>query len=337
MIRLKDFIGNPALVDLLTTHPLPRACLFSGAEGVGKKTLALLLAARANCSASSGEDRCGQCGSCKKVEPGHHLDIWLFRPERNAIRIEVMRKMSQEVRFRPFEGRLRFFIVEEAEKLTEEAANSILKTLEEAPSTCRIILVSAHPRRILSTIRSRCQIFSFRPLSVHQIHQCLVRESREDAQIRATLGRGNLSAALSMDVRSTQEDRDRLLDLLCLWVENQSFGAVFKAAEKEPFRSQLKLRDKTRHYLDLLEVLIQDLHCLRVGTPDRLVNQDRLDRLESLSQGVDLDWMARFLYHIGRARWEIDHYANPLVCFETLWLQNPRGSDGHARDRHRPI
>ena len=337
MIRLAEFIGNPTLVALLTTHSLPRACLFSGPEGVGKKTLALLLAARANCTASAREDRCGECGSCKRAAQGHHPDIWLFQPERNAIRIDVMRKMSREARFRPFEGRLRFFIVDEAEKLTEEAANSILKTLEEAPPTCRIILVSAHPRRILITIRSRCQIFSFRPLTVKQIHQCLVRESQEDAQIRASLCRGNLSVALSMEVGSAQEDRDHLLDLLSLWLENQSFESVFKVAEKEPFRSQLKLRDKTRHYLDLLEVLIQDLYCLRVGTRDRLVNRDRLDRLESLSEGIDLDWMARFLYHIGRARWEIDHYANPLICFETLWLQNPGSTEDYAGDRHRTI
>lgn len=336
MIQLKDFIGNSALVELLKTHPLPRVCLFSGAEGVGKKTLALLLAARANCPQSRQDDRCGRCGSCKKAASGNHPDIWLFQPKRNALRIELMRKMSREVQFRPFEGCLRFFIVDEAEKMTHEAANSILKTLEEAPPTCRIILVSANSHRILATIRSRCQMFSFRPLSPHRIQQYLMRESPGEAQMRATLSRGSLSAALSMDVTGIQEDRDRFLDLLARWVENQAFEEIFRAAEKEPLRSQLKQRDRMRHYLDLLEVLIQDLYCIRVGTDYRLVNQDRSDRLAQLSERVSVDWISRFLYHIGKARWEVDHNANPLICFETLWLQNRR-SNTHAGDRHRPI
>ena len=321
------------MVEILRRGRLPQATLFTGPDGVGKKTLALSLAALANCKDRKEDELCGKCSSCVKEAAGYHPDILLFEPHKNLIRIDRMRELNREVQFRPFEGRLRFFIIDQAETMTEEAANCILRTVEEPPETSRIILVSAFPHRLLPTIRSRCQVFPFRPLDREEIQRYLEDHSTEDhLEMRASLAEGSIAVALMINVEETLQQRDRMLELLATWCERESFEALYKECEQPPLRSELKTREGVRRYLNLLQQIGEDLYFLQVDTPERVVNQDRMEGLQKLSEDVKLNWVRDFLYHVDRARWEIDHYVNPLMCFETLWLMN---SD--VGNRHRQV
>ena len=309
------------MVEILRRGRLPGASLFTGPEGVGKKTLALSLSALANCKEGSEDELCGTCSSCVKEAAGHHPDIRLFQPHKNLIKIDTMRELNREVQFRPFEGRLRCFIIDQAETLNEEAANCILKTLEEPPDTSRIILISSFPQRLLPTIRSRCQAFPFHPLGREEILRYLENHLTEDhPEMRASLAEGSIAAALTLDLEETLGQRDRMLELLTSWCRQESFEALYTQCEQLPLRSELKTREGVRRYLNLLQRIGEDLYFLQVDTPERIVNQDRLDDLQKLSEGVELNWVREFLYHVDRARWDIDHYVNPLMCFETLWL-----------------
>ena len=340
-MRLRDFVGNQQMVQILRRGQLPQASLFTGPEGVGKKTLALSLAALANCKGGTEEELCGTCPSCVKEAAGHHPDIWLFQPHKNLIRIgkdardpNTMRQLNREVQFRPFEGRLRFFIIDQAETMTEEAANCILKTLEEPPETSRIILITSFPHRLLPTIRSRCQTFPFHPLGRETILSYLEDHLTKDhLEMRASLAEGSIAIALSLDLEETLEQRDRMLGLLTSWCEQESFEALYKQCEQLPLRSELKTREGVWRYLNLLHRIGEDLYFLQVETPERIVNRDRLEDLQKLSEGVELNWVRDFLYHVDRARWDIDHYVNPLMCFETLWLM----SSNDVGNRHRQV
>ncbi len=325
------------MVQFLRRGQLPQASLFTGPEGVGKKTLASSLAALANCKGDTEAELCGTCSSCVKEAAGHHPDILLFQPHKNLIRIDTMRELNREVQFRPFEGRLRYFIIDQAETMTEEAANCILKTLEEPPDTTRIILISSFSHRLLPTIRSRCQAFPFHPLGREEILRYLENHLTEDhLEIRASLAEGSIAVALKLDLEETLEQRDRMLGLLISWCGQESFEALYKQCEQPPLRSELKTREGVRHYLNLLQRIGEDLYFLQVDTPERIVNQDRLEDLQTLSEGVELNWVRDFLYHVGRARWEIDHYVNPLMCFETLWLMSSRDTND-VGNRHRQV
>lgn len=322
-MRLRDFVGNMSVVDLLRRRRLPQSALFAGPEGVGKKTLALALACLAQCQNPQQGDSCGRCGSCTKAEAGYHPDILLFEPEKNLIRTEAMREMSREVQFRPFQGRLRFFVVDRAEKMNEEAANSILKTLEEPPETSRLVLVTAFPERLLATIRSRCQRFAFRPLSRPEMEDYLRRQGmEEDLELRAAFADGSIGKALALDVKQLQQARALMLDLLQQWCRQKSFAAVYDTCERGPLKNQLKNRESALRYLEILTQLGEDLYFLRIDAPQRAVHRDALDELRQLSAAIDLDWVRDFLYHTSRAKWEIEHYVNPLMCFETLWLKS---------------
>ena len=333
-MKLQDFIGNQRLAELLRGRPLPEASLFAGPEGVGKKSLALCLSARANCKNPTSEDLCETCPSCVKTELGTHPDIMLFQPQQGVIPIKDMRQLRREAHFRPFEGGRRFFIVDQAEKMTEEAANSILKTLEEPPATTCVVLISAFPRRLLATVRSRCQIFSFQPLRRDEIIGYLQkREGVDEVRVRAAFAEGSIGTALHLNVAQTVEDRDRMLKLLVSWFDHQSFRVVYQTCEEQPLCVHLKKRDRVQRYLDLLQLLVEDLYFIQVKRLDQLVNQDRKENLKRLSESLELVWIKKFLYHVQKAKWNIDHYVNPLMCFETLWL-NSRREKPNVRDSH---
>ena len=336
-MRLQDFIGNQKMVDLLRARALPEASLFTGPAGVGKRTLALALAALANCKSPSSHDLCESCPSCVKVSLNSHPDIILFSPEKGKIRIESMRWLSKEAHFRPFEGAYRFFIIDQAEEMTIEAANSILKTLEEPPETTRLILISELPRRLLATIRSRCQTFSFRSLRRKEIVDCLQKQGKsEDCQVRAMFSEGSIGTALQLDVDRTLEDRDRMFGLLKSWCTRKSFQLLYEACQKQPLMGDLKKRDRVKRYLELLQLLLEDLYFISAARLDHLVNQDRMEDLERLSKNIELDWIKKFLYYVERSKWEVDHYVNPLMCFETLWLRT-RTKNADVRDFHGQI
>ncbi len=336
-MRISELVGNEVLIRLLSKATLPQTSLFTGPSGIGKKTAAVCLAALANCHSPMGGDLCGVCSSCSKVESGNHPDVtvvdarWIesfleqrkkrFNPQ--VIPIDVAREIVRQAQYRPYEGKLRVFIVDSAEKLNEPAANALLKTLEEPPESSRLILVTAYPNRLLPTILSRCQTFAFHPLRRREIlaHlEGMMEPGR--ARLLANFADGSIGSALSLDLEATLQDRDLLLDLLSDWIEHRSFANLHFALERDPFRRELKSRERALAFLDQLQILCQDIYFLLVGTPQRLICEDRADQLRALADAVSLDWLENFLYHLTEARRDIEGYVNTLLCFETLWLKS---------------
>jgi DNA polymerase-3 subunit delta' len=333
-MRLRDFIGNQELLGLLARSPLPPAAIFQGPDGIGKRAAALALSALANCRQPVDHELCGSCSSCMKAEAGNHPDIRLFIPEKNVIKIDMMRELSREAYYRPFEGTARFFIVDEAEKMTEEAANSLLKTLEEPPPSSHLVLVSAYPHRLLSTIRSRCQTFTFRPLTRGEIAAYLSSVGQaKDSELRAAFANGSIGKALSLKLEELIRDRDLVFDLFSAWTATGSFEEVFKRTEASPLKTDLKNRDRTKELLELLHSLAEDLYFILIGTPERLINLDRRSDLEKLSRQLMLDAIGNLLYHIAESYWDVDHYVSPLMSFETLWLRAEQGKQ-YGRDSY---
>ena len=326
---ISEFEGNTRLKSLLSKGSLPHSSLFTGPDGIGKKTLAVLLAALANCRGKSREtgDICGNCSSCLKALSGNHPDIYLYASESkdgsrgDSIKIEDMRNLRKEARYRPYEGKLRFFIVDEAEKMTEEAANCILKVLEEPPATTRIVLVTAFPGLLLPTILSRCQAFRFQRLDTDSVLRLLgSRPDLENRELRASFSGGSFGRALEIDVDDVREKRDALIELFSLFLERRSFSSVYYQSQKKPFKSLVKSKAEVEELLELLTELCHDIYSVKSENPERIVHKDRIEKLEGLSRKLSLDSLQTILYHIRQAVQDLNRNVSPQICFETLWL-----------------
>src|SRR3954454_10898402 len=172
----RDVVGHVRLIELLSRSvaggTLPPSLLFAGPAGVGKHLAAVSVAQALNCgnaaprAEGTGLDACGVCAACTRIARAVHPDVLFVSPgESGSIKIDQVRDVIDRAAYRPFEGRRRVVIIDQADALVPAAQNALLKTLEEPPSSSVFILVTARPDVLLATVRSRCPQLRFRPLS----------------------------------------------------------------------------------------------------------------------------------------------------------------------------
>lgn len=305
------------LQDALRRSRLPGALLFTGPEGVGKKTVALAAARALLCDSRSG-DACDACPPCHRSAKGLHPDLFLLEPEGEkvkSIKIERVRDLVREIGARPFEGPARAFIVDEAHLLTEQAQNALLKSLEEPPATSHVMLVTSAPQALLTTIRSRCQALRLGGLPASVVEAFLRdRQGLEagEAHLRAALADGSLSTALSFEAGTYHELRDGLLSLL---ERLPKLGAM----ERMEAAEGLADRDDIPETLTALRALLRDLAALRAGSPPgSLLNADVVPRLEALAVTSLGGRAAELAEAVGESREALRVNANRLLSMDVL-------------------
>lgn len=280
---------------LLQSGRLSTTLIFVGPEGIGKRQFARTLAKAANCrsalasaNGNAGVDSCDECSVCRRIDERTYGDVIEVRPDGAFIKIAQTRALAEEAQFRPREGRQRFFLIDEADRLREEAANSLLKTLEEPPDTSTIILITSRPDALLQTIRSRAQRLNFAPLSVAEMEKYLASNFQRPAPDTALLARvtgGSVGQAMAFDLSEYRRERRELLELLELLTAGNNRFRLLKAAEY--FGKQE--RDVFERKLELLMSLVRDVFLLASGSADEAItNVDEADRLRRLADRVGL-------------------------------------------------
>jgi DNA polymerase-3 subunit delta' len=288
---------------LLKNGRINSTLIFAGPDGVGKRQFALTFAKAVNCQKAPADptadmDCCDECSVCRRIDAGGYGDVTVIRPDGQFIKIAQTREMAEEVYYRPREGRQRFFIIDEADRLREEAANSLLKTLEEPPSTSTIILLTSRPDALLLTIRSRAQRLSFAALSVAEMERYLTENYPRPAPDTALLARvtgGRVGQANAVDLSVYRQQRRTLIELLELLASGNDRHRLLKAAEY----IGKKEREDFEKELALILSLLRDLFMLAAGRGhDAIVNIDAVDRLAPLAQNIGLrrlmTWVEKF-------------------------------------------
>jgi len=267
-MALADIIGQNKAIGLLTgileRKRLAGSYIFSGESGIGKKLAAVNFAKALNCLGSGRGSEfpvecCDHCESCLKIDHSGHPDLLLISPEDRLIKIDEIRLVEDALSLRPFEGRKKIVIVNDADTMNISSANALLKTLEEPPEDSVIILISSRPDRLPATIRSRCSRVNFVTLSVESCKEVLrgkVPDEGLEALARLSMGKPGLAA--SVDLRE----------------ETEWFSSLLKAmlnAEKDSWAS----REEMDRWFEYLLALMRDAAVFRVtGKTDKLINAD---------------------------------------------------------------
>lgn len=330
---LKRFIANGRV---------PNSMLFSGDEGVGKRQFAIELAKAFVCKDPDSLEACGVCAACRrsdvfvftKSEKGEdydhvffseHSDIGMVIPFRRNVRVGAIRALEREANFNPYEGRARAFIIEDADKMADPAANALLKTLEEPPSTTHIFLITSRPDSLLPTIRSRCQMLRFVPVATEQIREYLVHErafSPDEADLASRLSRGSVGRAVSINVAEFRQRREKMLGVVRSAIETGDRVTMLKTGEE---MNDAKNKEHFEDNIEVLASLIHDIWTILVdGDTLHMVNTDVADELTRLANMADRQLLPAWLTSIETMRQNLAVNINRKIAADALFVSMAR-------------
>jgi len=276
-----DIIGQDIMVESLKNavknDTVANGYIFSGTKGCGKKLVAGVFAMALNCSAEPTKRPCGICSSCIRTKSGNHPNVDVVRPTGATIKIKQIRDIISDVAKKPFENGYKTVIIEEADKLTQDAQDAFLKTLEEPPQHTVFMLLTENHNRILPTIVSRCQVFQFRPLDAKEIEKYLqVKQNWPGADISAAArySGGTIGRALALlEDKNFESIRDSYVNILDKTLGGRFSDALGLASET------VDTREAAEAFLNFCLEWFRDLVIFREtkGISRLLINADKTD------------------------------------------------------------
>jgi len=319
-------VGHKWAVDLLkralASGRVAHAYLLTGPPQIGKRSLALNFAQALNCLNDNNEEKpCGQCLACSKIAHGNHPDVQIIEGEGGTLKIDQMRALRHEAVLSPLEGRWKVYIIRQMEQATAEAANCLLKTLEEPPSNVILMLTASEAEVLLPTIVSRCQVLNLRPLATETVQRSLQERwgvDVERALLLARLSGGRLGWAVTASQNDAILDQreshlDEMMELL-------SQGRV----ERLEYAQQLSRNPEAMP--ELLHLWIswwRDLLLATSGSSVGITNVDREDTLRIQAQRYSLGQVRGFVEALRATVWQLERNANTRLTLEVLMLSLP--------------
>jgi DNA polymerase-3 subunit delta' len=341
----RDVVGHRRLIALLSRSvlrgTLPPTLLFAGPSGVGKRLTAVATAQALNCAdARAGFDSpgrvesdvpldaCGVCAACSRIARNVHPDVLVVEPgDSGSIKIEQVRDLIDRAAYRPFEGRRRVVVIDEADALVAAAQNALLKTLEEPPPSSVFFLITSRPDVLLPTVLSRCPRLRFRPLSARDVARALVARGVSDAKAHAVAAAadGSVGGALEASADELVEAREVAQQVL-----------VQAAASEDPRRRIDGARDllaktgaggasdreQLASHLRAMSSLLRDVELLSTRADARaLAHPDVRPALERLAATYGGERGVRAFTAVDRALVALERNAGVKVVADWLVLQ----------------
>ncbi len=324
-MSFKDIYGHEKQISVLKTamerNRVPHAYLFYGMEGVGKRTVAEVFAKALNCL-SEGLDACDACPSCLKIDRRNHPDVVTIKAEGQFIKIKEIRELQEQMKFRPFEGRNRVFIIDDADRMNNISANALLKTLEEPSASNILILVTSRPHQLPLTILSRCQHLSFNPLQRETISSFLQEKISLDSRSSDLISRssgGSIGKAQTLNDDSYLTVSKGILDMMSRIIAKDAFMLLSFAGEFGEERREITDR------LGILMTAYRDaLVYKETGEEKRIINQDHIGVIKSVAETLSGRNILNSIKAVERAVEAVNQNANKQLTLETMMFRLSR-------------
>jgi DNA polymerase-3 subunit delta' len=338
-MRFADFIGNQEPLarvrEMLARDRFPHGVILSGPEGSGKYLLAQMIAKAMNClNPPPGPlpDFCGVCSNCQEIADADdfaakfeqaveareglrevdkketriflqtHPDVLVIPPDppQMMIKVDQVRHVIANIYKRPRMGKHSIFIFTTS-AMMKEAANSLLKVLEEPPEYATLFLLTTNPGEFLPTIRSRCITLQLAPLQTHELESLLAKRHFDwpapTRSLVARLSGGAVGKALSFDLETFTTARKDALVLLNSALKAQDHSELFRTTEG--YRAGAEGKAKTDQLLRAMYSLLEDMLYVKSGTPALVRNSDISAEIAKLAAAVDFEWIAAASQRLG--------------------------------------
>ena len=315
--------NKQGLLKALAQGRIHHAWLFSGRSGIGKRQVLLRLAQLLNCEQSrlgaglQALAACGECRHCHRIDLEQHPDFEHIVPDGRTLRIQQIRALQKKITFHPYEARWRVVLIEDAHKMRVEAANALLKTLEEPTEGTIIVLLTDQHHRLLPTIISRCQTLRFSPFSALDLRAFLLQRdvTPEHAQLISVLAQGSLGRALEL---SQSDVLDEQLEHLAAIRDIQMRGILPAMS----FAAQLgKSREQVPTAMTILRAYFRDLMLLCAGIEaDKLCFNGQIERLRDDAKHYDVERLGQIIDAIDETELAIEGNVHAQLSLESLFL-----------------
>jgi DNA polymerase-3 subunit delta' len=336
------------LKSAIETDRIPHAYLFYGAEGVGKELTAIELAKAMNCLNTPG-DGCDNCPACRKIDKFSHPDVKLIFPtpskikdeeigellkekandlsydfdfdKASSISIDTVRNMQKQIQYRAFEGKMKVYIILDVDRMTIQASNALLKTLEEPPEDTIIVLTTAKPYALLDTIRSRCQAVFFGRIPPDEVRSYLQHHfdiDENEARLISRLSDGSIGNALKVRDHALTEDRAAALSFL----EAAFGGSVQGFLDFTEKMGRNNERAKLIHLLDILSLWFRDMYLIFQNADAELItNIDLMEKLEEMAENYSETAIEATIDVIEEIKKSIDRNVNVQLALIVFLLR----------------
>ncbi len=326
-MSFKDIIGQERAIKILTKSlkkdKVSSSYIFVGSEGTGKKFAAIEFTKVINCSnLNKNLEACDNCHSCNEINKQCCPDLKIVESTKGSIKIEQIRKIRKEIELKPFRSKKKVYIIDQAEKMTLEASNCLLKTIEEPPYYAIIILICSKIDPILPTIVSRCQIVNFglvNPLKIKEILLNKINNLEKDkAEIISKLAQGSIGKAFKLIAdKEYFIRREEVLDYLSAISPGKYDDDIFVKVEK-----MVSEIDRIEEILEMIKLWYRDILIIKnTGNQKYIVNCDKLEIVGKKSQVYSQKMMIDILDYLEQVEEYLMKNVNKRLILERLFIK----------------